>query len=160
MLAILLLPFATLYTACSHQRIDTVNGYQVLAPHTYPVTASDGSTKLVSVGVDGFGWVVVALVALGIVLSLVAPRTLWLVATAVAGITALFLMVTAAGGSAASSKAEAGFWLSAIAMALAPSADVRPWRRAAVVALVTALLAAALVLFLVGLIALSTRGRT
>jgi hypothetical protein len=49
-----LLPFATLYAACTKERIETINGYQTLAPHTYGYEAADGTTKLISVGTDGF----------------------------------------------------------------------------------------------------------
>ena len=152
----LALPFATLYTACSHQRIDTINGYQVLAPHSYMLPDGD-SIKVVSIGTDGFGWIAIALIAIGIALSLIGVRTVWLAAASVVGVVALFLMVTAAGGSSASSKAEIGFWLSALSVAAAPAGDVRPWRRALLVALATALAAAALVGILIGLIALTAK---
>ena len=150
-----LLPFATLYAACTRERIETINGYQTLAPHTYTFqAAADGSTKVVSVGTDGFSWIAIALVAIGIALSLIGVRTLWLSIVSVVGVVVLFLAVTAAGGSHAATKAEIGFWLSAVAIALAPGADVRPWRRALIVTVATIAAAAILVLGLVGLIAL------
>ena len=152
-----LLPFATLYAACTNQRVETINGYQTLAPHTYSVAAANGSTKLISVGTDGFAWIAIALVAIGIALSLIGVRTVWLSIVSVVGVVALFLTATAAGGSQASSKAEIGFWLSSLAIAVAPAADVRPWRRAVIVGVATIALAAALVLALVGLIALTAQ---
>ena len=154
------LPFATLYAACTHQRIETISGYQTLADHTYSVPVANGTTNQITVSTDGFAWVAVALVVAGLALSLIGLRTLWLSIASVAGIVALFLAVVAAGGSRAASKAEIGFWLSAAAIAIAPAAEVRPWRRAAIVAAATALSAGALVLGLVGLIALTAqRGR-
>jgi len=153
----LALPFATLYSACSHDRIDTINGYQTLAPHNYAYKAANGTDHVASVGTDGFGWIAVALIAIGIVLSLIGVRSVWLSVTSAVGVVALFLMVTAAGGSAASSKAEIGFWLSSIAMALAPAADERPWRRALIVAAATVLAAAALVGLLILLIYLTAQ---
>lgn len=154
------LPFATLYAACTHQRIETISGYQTLADHTYSVPAANGTTNQITVSTDGFAWIAVVMVAAGIALSLIGLRTLWLSIASVAGIVALFLAVVAAGGSRAASKAEIGFWLSAAAIAIAPAANVRPWRRAAIVAVATAVSAGALVLGLVGLIALTAqRGR-
>ena len=155
--ALFLLPFATLYAACTKQRIETINGYQTLAPHTYGVEAADGSTKLISIGTDGFGWIAIALVAIGIALSLIGGRTLWLSAVSVVGVVALFLTATAAGGSQASTKAEIGFWLSSVAIAVAPAAGVSPWRRALIVGAATIAAAAVLVLGLIGLIALIAR---
>ena len=152
--ALFLLPFATLYAACTKERIETINGYQTLAPHTYGYQAADGSTKLVSVGTDGFAWIVIALVAIGIGLSVIGFRTVWLSIVSVLGVVALFLAATAAGGSQASTKAEIGFWLSSVAVALAPAAGVSPWRRALLVGAATIATAAILVLGLVGLIAL------
>ena len=152
-----LLPFATLYAACTKERIETINGYQTLAPHTYALQGADGSTKLVSVGTDGFGWIAIAIVAIGIALSLIGLRTLWLSAVSVVGVVALFLTATAAGGSHASSKAEIGFWLSSLAIAVAPAAGVSPWRRALIVGVATIAAAAILVLGLVGLIALTAQ---
>jgi hypothetical protein len=152
-----LLPFATLYAACTKERIETINGYQTLAPHTYAVQAANGSTKLISVGTDGFAWIAIALVAIGIALSLIGLRTVWLSAVSVVGVVALFLTATAAGGSQASSKAEIGFWLSSLAVALAPAAGASPWRRALIVGAVTIAAAALLVLGLVGLIALTAQ---
>src|SRR5262245_23143442 len=96
-------PFATLYAACSHERIDTVNGYQTLSPHTYTYEAADGSSKVVTIGTDGFAWIAIALVALGIALSLIGLRPLWLSAVSVLGVIALFLASLAAGASRASS---------------------------------------------------------
>jgi hypothetical protein len=156
-LALLALPFATLYSACSHDRIDTINGYQTLAPHTYAYKGADGSSHVASVGTDGFGWVAVSLVAIGIVLSLIGVRSIWLAITSVIGVVALFLMVTAAGGSAASTKAEIGFWLSTISIALAPAADERPWRRALIVAGATAVAAAGVIGLLILLIYLTAQ---
>ena len=149
-----LLPFATLYAACTKQRIETINGYQTLAPHSYGVQAADGSTTLISVGTDGFGWIAIALVAIGIGLSLIGARTLLLSIVSVVGVVALFLTATAAGGSQAASKAEIGFWLSSLAVALAPAAGVSPWRRALIIAVATIAAAAVFVLGLAGLIAL------
>ena len=149
-----LLPFATLYAACTKERIETVNGYQTLAPHTYGYEAADGSTKLISVGTDGFAWIAIALVAIGIGLSIIGFRTVWLSIVSVLGVVALFLTATAAGGSHASSKAEIGFWLTSVAVAVAPAAGVSPWRRALVVGAATIAAGALLVLGLVGLIAL------
>ena len=150
-----LLPFATLYAACTKERIETINGYQTLAPHTYGYqAAADGSTKLVSVGTDGFSWIVIALVAIGIGLSVIGFRTVWLSIVSVLGVVALFLAATAAGGSHASSKAEIGFWLTSVAVAVAPAAGVTPWRRALIVGAATIAAAALLVLGLIGLIAL------
>lgn len=151
------LPFATLYAACSHERVDTVNGYQTLAPHDYAVQTADGSTRTIAVGTDGFAWIAIALVAIAIAVSLLGARTLWLSLVSVTAVTVLFLAQIAAGGSRASSKAEIGFWLSSAAVALAPAADLRPWRRAAVVAMATILGAGALVGALVGLIALTAQ---
>jgi hypothetical protein len=151
------LPFATLYAACSHERIDTVNGYQTLSPHTYTYQAADGSAKVVTIGADGFAWIAIALVAVGIAVSLVGLRPLWLSAVSVLGVVALFLASVAAGASRASSKAEIGFWLSAAAIAFAPAADVRPWSRAALVAATTVGAAVAVVAVLVGLIALTAQ---
>ena len=151
------LPFATLYAACSHERVDTINGYQTLAPHDYAVQTADGSTRTISVGTDGFAWIAIALVAIAIAVSLVGARTLWLSLLSVSAVTALFLAQVAAGGSRASSKAEIGFWLSSAAIALAPAADLRPWRRAALVGVATVLGAAALVGVLIGLIALTAQ---
>jgi len=71
---------------------------------------------------------VLALVAIGIAISLIGLRTLWLSIASVAGMVALFLASLSAGGGKASSKAELGFWLTAAAIAVAPSVDVRPWR--------------------------------
>ena len=65
--------------------------------------------------------------------------------------------INAAGGGVASSKAEIGYWLSSIAMALAPGADVRPWRRAILVVLATAAIAAAIVGLLILLIYLTAQ---
>jgi len=107
--------------------------------------------------VDGFGWIAVALVAIGIALSLIGVRTLWLSAVSVVGVVALFLMVTAAGGGVASSKAELGYWLSSFAMALAPAGDVRPWRRALLVTLATVVIAVAIVGLLILLIYLTAQ---
>src|SRR5882672_9413302 len=118
------LPFATLYAACSGERIETINGYQTLAPHTYLFLAADGSTKAVTTGTDGFAWIAIALVAIGIAVSLIGLRPLWLCVVSVAAVVALFLTNLAAGGGRASSKAEIGFWLSAAVIALAPAADV------------------------------------
>lgn len=151
------LPFATLYAACSHDRVDTVNGYQTLSPHDYAYQAADGSTKTVSVETDGFAWIAIALVAIAIAVSLFGARTLWLSLLSVMAVTVLFLAQVAAGGAKASSKAEIGFWLTSVAIALAPAADLRPWRRAAVVAMATALGAGALVGVLIGLIALTAQ---
>jgi hypothetical protein len=151
------LPFATLYAACSRDRVETINGYQTLAPHTYTYQAADGTTKAMTTGTDGFAWFAIALVAIGIAVSLVGLRTLWLSAVSVAGVVALFLANLAAGGGRASSKAEIGFWLSAAVIALAPAADVRPWRRAALVGAATVAVAVAVVGVLVGLIALTTQ---
>jgi len=150
--ALLALPFTTLYANCTDQRLDTINGYQTLAAHDYTVSNADGSARVLAVSVDGFGWIAVALVAIGIALSLIGVRTIWLSAVSVVGVVALFLMVTAAGGSVASSKAELGYWLSSIAMALAPAGDVRPWRRALVVTLATVAIAGAIVGVLILLI--------
>ena len=155
--ALLALPFATLYANCTEQRLDTINGYQTLSAHEYTVNNSDGSTRVLAVSVDGFGWIAVALVAIGIVLSLIGVRTLWLSAVSVVGVVALFLMVTAAGGSVASSKGELGYWLSSIAMALAPAGDVRPWRRALLVTLATVVIAVAIVGLLILLIYLTAQ---
>ena len=153
-----LLPFATLYAACTGERIETVNGYQTLAPHTYTYqAAADGSTKTVTTSADGFTWIVLALIAIGIVISIIGLRTVFLAVTSVAGIVVLFLANLAAGGSHASSKAEIGFWLSVAAIAVAPAVDVRPWRRAALVALATILATAAVIGLLIGLIALTAR---
>ena len=149
-----LLPFATLYAACTKERIETINGYQTLAPHPYGYEAADGSTKLISVGTDGFAWIAIALVAIGIGLSVIGFRTVWLSIVSVVGVVALFLTATAAGGSHATTKAEIGFWLSSIAVALAPAAGVTPRRRALIVGAATIAAAALLVLGLVGLIAL------
>lgn len=151
------LPFATLYAACTGERIETINGYQTLAPHTYTYQAADGTTKAVTTGTDGFAWIAIALVAVAIAVSLIGLRTLWLSATSVAGLVALFLANLAAGGGRVSSKAEIGFWLSAAAIALAPAADARPWRRAALVGVATVAVAAAVVGVLVGLIALTAQ---
>lgn len=153
--AVFALPFATLYAACSRDRVDTISGYQTLAPHTYPYQAADGSTKAVSIGTDGFGWIVIALVAIAIAVSLLGVRTLWLSVISVAAVTSLFLAVTAAGGAKASSKAEIGFWLSSIAVALAPAAGARPWRNAVVVGVATVASALAVIGALIGLIALT-----
>ena len=154
-----LLPFATLYAACTGERIETVNGYQTLAPHTYGYQAADGTARTVTTGTDGFAWIVIALVAIGIAVSLIGLRTAFLSVTSVAAFVALFLAnLAAGGGSRASSKAELGFWLSAAAIAVAPAVDVRPWRRAAMVALVTVAAAAAVIGVLIGLIALTARG--
>lgn len=136
------LPFATLYAACSHQRVDTVNGYQTLAPH-------DGT------GSDGFAWIALALVVVALGLSLFGVRPLWLSVVSVAAVTTLFLAVTAAGGARASSKAEIGYWLSSVAVALAPAAGARSWRQAGLVALATVAAAAALVGAIIGLILLT-----
>ncbi|HEY6874719.1 MAG TPA: hypothetical protein VI384_00010 [Candidatus Dormibacteraeota bacterium] len=136
------LPFATLYAACSHQRVDTVNGYQALAPH-------DGT------GSDGFAWIALALVVVALGLSLFGVRPLWLSVVSVAAVTTLFLAVTAAGGARASSKAEIGYWLSSVAVALAPAAGARSWRQAGLVALATVAAAAALVGAIIGLILLT-----
>jgi len=152
-----LLPFATLYAACTKERIETINGYQTLTPHTYAVHAADGSTKLISVDTDGFAWIAIALVAIGIALSLIGLRTLWLSAVSVVGVVALFLTATAAGGSRASSNAEIGFWLSSLAIAVAPAAGVGRWQRALIVGVATIAAAAILVLGLVGLIALTAQ---
>jgi hypothetical protein len=154
-----LLPFATLYAACTGERIETVNGYQTLSPHTYTYqAAADGSIKTVTTGTDGFTWIVLALVAVGIAFSIIGLRTAFLSVTSVAGLVALFLAnIAAGGGSRASSKAELGFWLSEAAIAVAPAVEVRPWRRAALVALITLLAAAAVIGALIGLIALTAR---
>src|SRR5262245_62321192 len=93
--AVFALPFATLYAACSRDRVDTITGYQTLAPHTYPYQAADGSTKAVSIGTDGFGWIVIALVAIAIAISLIGVRTLWLSVISVAALTSRYLAVTA-----------------------------------------------------------------
>lgn len=151
------LPFATLYAACSHERIDTVNGYQTLSSHTYAYQAADGSSRVVTIGADGFAWTAIALVAAGIVLSLIGLRPVWLAGSSVLAVIALFLASVAAGASRASSRAEIGFWLSAAAIAFAPAADVRPWRRAAMVAAATVGVAVAVVAVLVGLIALTAQ---
>jgi hypothetical protein len=156
--ALFALPFATLYAACSHERIDTVNGYQTLAQHDYTYQAANGSAKVVSVPSDGFAWIAIGLVAVAIVISLLGFRTLWLSLLSVAGVFALFLGVTAAGGPKAASQAEIGYWLSSAAVALAPAADVRPWRRAALVAAGTVLVSAAAVGAVIGLIALTIQG--
>jgi hypothetical protein len=153
-----LLPFATLYAACSGERIETVNGYQTLAPHSYTYSAVDGTTKTVTSGTDGFAWIVIALLAVAIGLSLIGMRTLLLAIDSVLAIVALFLANLAAGGGKASSKAEIGFWLCAAVVAAAPAADVRPWRRAILVGAVTAAAAAALVAVLIGIIALAAQG--
>ena len=152
-----LLPFATLYAACSGERIQTINGYQTLGSQTYSYTAASGAIKTVVTGTDGFSWIVLALVAVGIAISLVGLRTIWLAIVSVAGVVALFLASLAAGGGKASSKAEIGFWLTAAAIAVAPSVDVRPWRRAAIVAVATIAAAAALIGVLIGLIALTAQ---
>lgn len=151
------LPFATLFAACSHDRVETVNGYQTLAPHDYSYRAADGSTKVLSTATDGFAWIAIALVAIAIVVSLLGFRTLWLSLLSVAAVTSLFLAVTAAGGPKASSRAEIGFWLSSIAIALAPAAGERPWRRALAVGAATAIGAAATVAAIIGLIALTAQ---
>ena len=156
-LVLFLLPFATLYAACSGERIDTINGYQTLGPHTYTYTAANGAVKTVTTGADGFSWIVLALVAIGIAISLIGLRTLWLSIESVAGVVALFLASLSAGGGKASSKAEIGFWLTAAALAVAPSVDIRPWRRAAIVAAATIAAAIALVGLLIGLIALTAQ---
>jgi len=152
-----LLPFATLYAACSGERIDIINGYQTLGTHTYTYTAADGTIKTVTSAADGFSWIVLALVAIGIAISLVGLRTLWLAIVSVAGVVALFLASLSAAGGKASSKAEIGFWLTAAAIAVAPSVDVRPWRKAAIVAAATIAAAAALIGVLIGLIALTAQ---
>jgi hypothetical protein len=152
-----LLPFATLYAACSGERIETINGYQTVGAHTYTYTAANGAIKTVTTGTDGFSWIVLALVAIGIAVSLLGLRTLWLAVVSVAGVVALFLASLSAGGGKASSKAELGFWLTAAAIAVAPSVDVRPWRRAAIIAAATIAAAAALVGVLIGLIALTAQ---
>ena len=155
--ALLALPFATLYAACSHERIDTVNGYQTLAQHDYSYQAANGSTKVITVPADGFTWIAIALVAVAIVISLLGFRTVWLSVISVAGVFALFLAVTAAGGPKAASQSEIGYWLSSVAMALAPAADVRPWRRTALVAAGTLVASAAVVGTVIGLIALTVQ---
>jgi hypothetical protein len=155
--ALLALPFATLYANCTGQRIDTINGYQTLSAHGYTVHNADGSTRVLAASTDGFGWIAVAVVALGIALSLIGVRTIWLSAVSIVGVVALFLMVAAAGGGVASSKSEIGYWLSSIAMALAPAGDVRPWRRAVLVALATIAVAAAIVGILILLIVLTAQ---
>ncbi len=152
---LLALPFATLYSACSHDRIDTINGYQTLAPHDYSYAGSDGTQHVASVPADGFAWIVLVLVAVGVVLSLVGARAWLLALTSVAGVIALFLMVTAAGGRAASSQGEIGFWLSGVALAASPAAAEKTWRRAAVVAAVTVAGSAALVGLLILLVYLT-----
>jgi len=152
-----LLPFATLYAACSGERIDTINGYQTLGAHTYTYTAGNGAIKTVTSGTDGFSWIVLALVAIGIGISLIGVRTLWLAIVSVAGVAALFLASLSAAGGKASSKAEVGFWLTAAALAVAPSVDARPWRRAAIIAAATIAAAAALIGVLIGLIALTAQ---
>ena len=156
--ALFLLPFATLYAACSGERIETINGYQTLAPHRYTYEAADGTAKTVTTATDGFAWIVIALVAIGIVICLIGLRTVFLSVTSVAAVVALFLANLAAGGPVASAKAEIGFWLTAAFIAVAPAADVRPLRRAALVALVTVVAAAAVIGILIGLIALIARG--
>ncbi|HET7466484.1 MAG TPA: hypothetical protein VFL29_07440 [Candidatus Dormibacteraeota bacterium] len=156
--ALFALPFATLYAACTQDRVDTINGYQTLAPHDYSYQAANGATRVVGVGTDGFAWVAIALVALAIGLSLLGVRPLWLSVVSVVALVALFLAVTAAGGSKASSRAEIGYWLSSMAVALAPAAGLRPWQRAALTALATAGAAALLVGALIGLIALTAQG--
>jgi hypothetical protein len=156
--ALFALPFATLFAACSHERVDTINGYQTLAPHTYSFEAANGSTKTIYIGADGFGWIAIGLVAVAIVVSLLGFRTLWLLVLSVAAVISLFLAVTSAGGSKATTNAEVGYWLSSAAVALAPAADVRPWRRAALVAAATVVVAALLVGALIGLVALTARG--
>src|SRR5215467_4334435 len=156
--ALFALPFATLYAACTQDRVDTINGYQTLAPHDYSYQAANGSERVVAVPSDGFSWIVIALVAIAIVLSLVGFRTLWLSVLSVACVFALFLAVTAAGGPKAASKAEIGYWLSSVAIALAPAAGVRPWRRAVLVAVATAAAAAAVVGAVIGLIAMTVQG--
>ncbi|HKW60484.1 MAG TPA: hypothetical protein VJR46_12100 [Candidatus Dormibacteraeota bacterium] len=153
--ALFALPFATLYAACSHERVDTVSGYQTLAPHTYSYEAANGSTKAISIGTDGFGWIAIALVAIAVGVSLFGFRTLWLSVISVAAVTSLFLAVTAAGGPKASTKAELGYWLSSIAVALAPAAGVRPWRKAVLVGVATVVAALALIGALIGLVALT-----
>ena len=154
------LPFATLYAACSRERVDTINGYQTLAPHDYILQAADGSPRTIAVGTDGFSWIAITLVAVAIAVSLLGARTLWLSLLSVTAVTALFLAEVAAGGSKAASKAEIGFWLASAAIALAPAADMRPWRKAALVGVATVLAAGALVGALIGLIALTAqRGR-
>jgi len=152
-----LVPFATLYAACSGERIGTINGYQTLGSHTYSYTAANGAIKTVTTNGDGFSWVVLALVAIGIAISLIGLRTLWLSIVSVAGMVALFLASLSAGGGKTSSKAEIGFWLTAAAIAIAPSVDVRPWRRSAIVAAATIVAAAALIGVLIGLIALTAQ---
>ncbi len=156
-LALFALPFATLYSACSHDRIDTINGYQALAPHDYSYQAANGTARVVSVPTDAFSWITIGLVAVAIVFSLIGFRTLWLSVLSVAGVFALFLAVTAAGGSKASSQAEIGYWLSSVSVALAPALDVRPWQRALLVGAGTALAGAAVVGFIIGLIALTVQ---
>ena len=151
------LPFATLFAVCSHDRVETVNGYQTLASHDYSYRAADGSTKALATGTDGFAWIAIALVAIAIVLSLLGFRTLWLSLVSVAAVTSLFLAVTAAGGPKAATRAEVGYWLSSIAVALAPAAGTRPWRRAAVVGIATVVAAAAVVAAIIGLIALTAQ---
>jgi hypothetical protein len=153
-----LLPFATLYAACSGERIETVNGYQTLSPHTYAYQAANGAARTVTTGTDGFAWIVIALVAIGIALSLLGIRTLFLSITSVIAIVGLVLANLSAAGGKASSRAEIGFWLCAAAIALAPAGDVRPWRRAALVGAATVAGAAALVGILIGLIALTAQG--
>ena len=153
-----LLPFATLYAACSGERIETVNGYQTLAPQTYTYEAANGAARTVTTGTDGFAWIVIALVAIGIAISLIGLRTVFLSVTSVAAAVALFLANLAAGGSVASSKAELGFWLTAAAILVAPAADVRPWRRALLVGIGTIVAAAAVIGILIGLIALTAKG--
>ncbi|SRR5713101_9343157 len=151
------LPFATLYAACSHERLDTVNGYQTLAQHDYSYQAADGSTKIITVGSDGFSWITIAFVAVAIVISLLGFRTIWLSVISVASVFTLFLAVAAAGGSKATSEIEIGYWLSSVGLALAPAADVRPWRRAALVAAATLAASAAFIGAVIGLIVLIAR---
>lgn len=156
---LLALPFATLYSACSHDRIDTINGYQTLAQHDYTYTAADGSAHMASVPADGFSWIVIALVAVGIVLGLVSARALFLSVTSTACLIALFLMVTAAGGRVASSQGEVGFWLSSVAVALAPAAAERSRRRAVAVGGATVLTAAAIIGLVILLVYLTASAR-
>ena len=156
--ALFALPFATLYATCSHERLDTVNGYQTLAQHDYAYQAANGSTKVITVPSDGFAWIAIALVAVAIVISLLGFRTIWLSVISVASVFTVFLAVTAAGGPKAESQTEIGYWLSSVAVALAPAADVRPWRRAGLVAAATLAASAAFVGAVIGLIVLTIQG--
>jgi hypothetical protein len=60
---------STVFVGCSEQRIDTLNGYKTLVPHTYDVIDTEGKPAHIELPPDVWGYVLMLVAAAGAVLA-------------------------------------------------------------------------------------------